>query len=775
MHAGGMKIHIVINRACSIFVPVLLTLLLGAADGATWTKTYGGFNAEYWGLIRQTEDDGYILGGYSASFGSGGYDIWVVKLNGDGSIAWQKSYGGQEQDSINSIDQTSDGGYIVAGTSLSFAQGEYAAWLLKLDPNGNVQWQKSYGGNVEDWINSVQQTPDGGYIAAGGTSSSGAGKYDAWILKLDSNGSVQWQKTYGGNDDDWINKIQCTADGGYIAAGMTKSFGEGDQDIWLLKLESSGGIEWEKTYGGTGTDAALSIQQTSDLGYVAAGYTVSFGAGKQDVWVLKLASDGVPEWQRALGGQEDDMVYSIQQTLDGGYVAAGHTSSFGAGSNDQWLLKLDSGGNIDWQKTFGGGNSEHAYSAEQTLDGGYILSGITDSFGIRGYDLWVLKLDGNGNLFGCPMEGTSNAVVTDTTATGKPSAAIVKNTSVSPSVTEATVADTTAMPITQCQPAISVKPDSVEFGSVKVGNYSQEVVGIFNAGSENIIIGTLTIQGADASQFHLDVDCSGQTLVPASFCNTYVAFYPTSEGTKNGVLSIPSSAASQGTLNVSLTGKGVTSSGISLVSPSDMAPADVCSLYDSYSFAWDETEYFKSHEIQFSLAEDFGQVRVKYKTATPWAKAPLKVWKKILRLPENDDVETPIFWRVVGIRSDKTQVFSDVFSVLVAPRSPVGVPTITPTSRNALPTLSWKHFCSTKFKVTFWNGDTGRKTSVSYILKNPMEIGDLFTKELTAKQWGSIRKLVGDEAGRTIFWSVKSWDALKRHSETETMSFVLQD
>jgi len=238
-----MKIR-VINGIWSIFVSVLLILWLGTAHGATWTKTYGGTDAEYWGLIRETAEGGYILAGHSASFGPGGYDLWVLKLNADGSIVWQKSYGGPEQESINSVDETSDGGYIVAGATVSFAQGQNAAWLLKLDSSGNVQWQKSYGGNIGDGITLIQETPGGGYIAAGLTSSSGAGKNDAWVLKLNASGNIQWQKTYGGTDDDWIYQIQQTADGNYIVAGMTQSFGTGDRDVWLLKLKSNGDVEW---------------------------------------------------------------------------------------------------------------------------------------------------------------------------------------------------------------------------------------------------------------------------------------------------------------------------------------------------------------------------------------------------------------------------------------------------------------------------------------------------------------------------------------------------
>jgi len=417
----------------------------------TWAKTYGGGYADYATSIQQTSDGGYIVAGYTSSFGARWYDFWVLKLDASGDVVWQKTYGGNDDDWANSIQQTSDSGYIVAGGTWSFGAGNYDFWVLKLDASGDVVWEKTYGGGDWDDATSIQQTSDGGYIVAGVTSSFGAGG-DAWVLKLDASGDVVWQKTYGGGYHDWANSIQQTSDGGYIVAGGTSSFGAGYDDVWVLKLNASGDVVWEKTYGGGDNDFARSIQQTSDSGYIVAGGTWSFGAGLTDFWVLKLDASGDVVWQKTYGGGGEDEARSIQQTSDGGYIVAGRTSSFGAGLWDFWVLKLDASGQVLWQKTYGGGSNDEAYSIQQTSDGGYIVAGLTKSFGAGG-SVWVLKLDASGNVENCTPSNlvqTSNAIPASTSIT--PSTPSATPTTPSPTITSTGVAgqDSGATSVTQC-------------------------------------------------------------------------------------------------------------------------------------------------------------------------------------------------------------------------------------------------------------------------------------------------------------------------------------
>jgi hypothetical protein len=209
-----------------------------------------------------------------------------------------------------------------------------------------VKFAKTYGGTSYDWAFSVQQTSDGGYIVAGGTASFGAGWEDIILIKTASNGNISWAKTYGGTHYDHASSVQQTSDGGYIVAGVTWSFGAGSGDIILIKTDANGNISWAKTYGGTNVDGASSVQQTSDGGYIVAGVTYSFGAGSGDIILIKTASNGNISWAKTYGGTNYDRASSVQQTSDGGYIVAGWTNSFGAGNEDVFLIKTDANGNI---------------------------------------------------------------------------------------------------------------------------------------------------------------------------------------------------------------------------------------------------------------------------------------------------------------------------------------------------------------------------------------------------------------------------------------------
>jgi uncharacterized delta-60 repeat protein len=354
-------------------------------------------------------------------------------------LVWAKSYGGANADWASSIQQTSDGGYIVAGYTESFDGG--ALWVLKLNGDGTVSWQKRYGGAYNDEAYSIQQTIDGGYTVAG------CSYGDFWVLKLNTDGAVSWQKRYGGAYNDEAYSIQQISDGGYIVAGYTDSFGADYDGFCVLKLNSDGTVSWQKTYSGADCDYPYSIQQTSDGGYILAG-TSFFGAGGYDFWVLKLNSDGEVSWQKRYGGAGEDFAYSIYQTSDGGYVVAGTTPSFGAGDYDFWVLKLTSTGAVSWQKRYGGTGYDVAYSIQQTSDGGYIVAGYTDSFVTSSYDFWVLKLNSDGTIPFNPASGAqtadTNAVPVDTNCTVTDTTAIVTDTSATVMDTNATVVDTNA-------------------------------------------------------------------------------------------------------------------------------------------------------------------------------------------------------------------------------------------------------------------------------------------------------------------------------------------
>ena len=309
-----------------------------------WTKTYGGGDWDWGYSIQQTLDGGYIVAGETQSFGVGWTDVYLIKTDANGDVIWTKTYGGSGGwDCGNSVQQTSDGGYIIVGYTYSDITGYSDVYLIKTDANGNVEWTKTYGGGGEDCGNSVQQTSDGGYIIVGGITYFDC---DVYLIKTDANGNVEWTKTYGGSGEDCGNSVQQTSDGGYIIVGKTTSFGAGDYDVYLIKTDANGDVIWTKTYGGSGEDCGNSVQQTSDGGYIIAGETWSFGAGASDVYLIKTDANGNVEWTKTYGGGGEDCGNSVQQTSDGGYIIAGGTTSFGAGGGDVYLIKTDVYGNV---------------------------------------------------------------------------------------------------------------------------------------------------------------------------------------------------------------------------------------------------------------------------------------------------------------------------------------------------------------------------------------------------------------------------------------------
>ncbi|MFB0514424.1 MAG: hypothetical protein ACETVQ_02490 [Candidatus Bathyarchaeia archaeon] len=367
----------------------------GIMSNTQWTKTYGGAESEDAYSVVQTADGGYALAGHTDSYGAGG-DFWLVKTDAPGSHQWNKTYGGADYDSAYSVVQTADGGYALAGTIGSFGAGDF--WLVKTDSAGNQLWNQTFGGENTEYAWSVVQTADGGYALAGLTYSFGAGGGDFWLVKTDSAGNALWNRTYGGTGWEEARSMVQTADGGYALAGHTNSFGAGGSDFWLVKTDSAGNQLWNQTFGGASAEDAYSVVQTADGGYALAGETNSFGAGDADFWLVKTDSAGNHQWNKTYGGTGWEEARSMVQTADGGYALAGHTSSYGAGGRDFWLVKTDSAGNQQWTKTDGGASDDAAYSLVQTVDGGYALAGYTYSFGAGGADFWLVKTDVESGL-----------------------------------------------------------------------------------------------------------------------------------------------------------------------------------------------------------------------------------------------------------------------------------------------------------------------------------------------------------------------------------------
>jgi len=415
-----------------------------------WQKDFGGSAADDIYSLQQTADGGYILAGVTSSGISGSKtitnngptDAWLIRLDGNGNELWEKSYGGTNGDACLSIQKTSDGGYVLGGGSTSGASGNKSStnygsldcWVVRLDANFNKLWDNSFGGSSLDIDLSVQQNTNGGYILGGysysGVSGNkttavfGSGLPDFWAVCVDSNGNKLWEGDFGGTGSDTLYTAITTRDGGYLLGGDSSSGVSGNKtnvnfgatDFWLVKIDANGNKIWDKAFGGDGSETVNEIQQTSDNGFILVGSSTSGvsgnkttpGYGGEDSWVIRLDATGNIVWQKSFGGDDTDWASSVCQTSDGGFIVGNYSTSGVSGtktspnygSSDMWIIRLDSAGNEIWESSFGGSGSDGVTDIQQTSDGGFVIGGITLS-GVGGNktvpnfgsdDYWVIKL-----------------------------------------------------------------------------------------------------------------------------------------------------------------------------------------------------------------------------------------------------------------------------------------------------------------------------------------------------------------------------------------------
>jgi hypothetical protein len=422
-----------------------------------WDARFGGSSEDALRSLQQTANGGYILGGVTYSGISGdktqasqGFnDYWMVKTDTNGVKEWDARFGGSSSDDFRSLEQTADGGYILGGFSESgisgdktqVSQGSTDYWIVKTDANGVKQWDTRFGGSGEDYLISLQQTADGGYILGGYSDSeisgdktqASQGGFDYWIVKTDANGIKQWDARFGGSSDDFFRSLEQTADAGYILGGFTYSAISGDKtqasqgydDYWIVKTDVNGVKQWDARFGGSSTDYLYSLKQTADEGYILGGRSYSAISGDKtqasqggfDYWIVKTDAIGVKQWDARFGGSSTDDLSSIQQTIDGGYILGGDSYSgingdktqASQGGPDYWIVKTDANGAKQWDARFGGSDYDFLLnSLQQTADGGYILGGTSYS-GVSGdktqasqggSDYWMVKVASacNGGL-----------------------------------------------------------------------------------------------------------------------------------------------------------------------------------------------------------------------------------------------------------------------------------------------------------------------------------------------------------------------------------------
>jgi hypothetical protein len=374
------------------FTLFTLTTTIHAQPDSLWSKTFGGENDESCYSLIQTADGGYALAGDTRSFGTGRSDMWLIKTNEDGDSLWSRTYGGEDYEKCCSFIQNADGGFALAGYTTSFGAGNKDFWLVVTDENGEELWSQTYGGQYDEYCNSIIPTADGGFALMGYTDSFGEGSADFWIIVTDNEGDSLWSKTYGGEGGDVIYSATQTTDGGFAMAGHTWSYGEGLTDFWLVVTDDNGEELWSQSYGGRNYDICYSVIQATDKGIVLAGLTGPFAEGGSDFWLVVTDENGDVRWCQMYGSRGYyDFIESVIQTPDNGFTLAGATCSFGNHSSDFWLIRTNENGNHLWSSRFGGEESDVCNSVIQTRDGGYVLAGKTNSFGAGGDDFWLVK------------------------------------------------------------------------------------------------------------------------------------------------------------------------------------------------------------------------------------------------------------------------------------------------------------------------------------------------------------------------------------------------
>lgn len=460
------KITIIKSVSICLFF-LNFTLICAQPAAKIWDKRFGGVGEDELQSIISVNNGAYLLGGWSTS-GVGGektearrgnQDYWVVKIDGNGNKVWDKTFGGNDWDVLNSQLTTNDGGYLLGGTSNSGAngdksqasQGDADFWIVKIDENGSKVWDKRFGGTWYDDLVSMVATNDGGYLLGGRSNSdnngdktqfSYGGSFDYWIIKIDENGNKIWDKRFGGTNNEYLSCMIKTSDGNFLLGGFSYSGISGDktqtfqgyEDYWIVKIDGNGNKIWDKTFGGTAPDNMKSIVPIFDGGFLlggdsysgASGDKTQLSQGSADYWIVRIDEFGNKIWDLRFGGADYDFLEKIIQTTDNGFLLTGYSSSglegdktqTSRGENDCWIVKIDDNGNKIWDKRFGAINNDYLRDALITVDGDFMLGGTSDSNAngdktqpsiFRTIDYWLIKVSGLCSL-SLNLVSTSNDI-----------------------------------------------------------------------------------------------------------------------------------------------------------------------------------------------------------------------------------------------------------------------------------------------------------------------------------------------------------------------------
>ncbi len=383
--------------SCIFLVTLVVSLIIipyANALTSTWNKTYGGSSNDRAFSLIKTQEGGYALLGTSMSFSvSGLVSALLVTTDADGNLLWNQTYAGLGATYPDALVQTSDGGYALAGYTYTIdGTSSSSPWFAKTDSAGNLQWNKTYN-ELGSLIGNLVQTSDGGYALVGFATISDQ-LIQAWLAKTDANGTIQWKQTYGTSGENELYTIIQTSDGGYTLGGYTTSTGAGQNDFWIIKTDSNGTMLWNYAYGTSSHDMLSTFVQTSDGGYALFGYSNSSSTSTEDFMMIKISASGILEWTKIYEDSNIDEAFSGIQTSDGGYALAGVTAATN-GTVYGRMIKTDTDGGLQWSKTYGASNENVLYTLVEVTDGGYVLTGFTKTTA-SSEDYWLLKTDQNG-------------------------------------------------------------------------------------------------------------------------------------------------------------------------------------------------------------------------------------------------------------------------------------------------------------------------------------------------------------------------------------------
>lgn len=374
----------------------LLAASTAVAQDTLWTRAYGGAANDLAYSVCELDDGGFMICGGTESFGAGNWDVYILRTDRDGDTLWTRTYGGSDYDIAWELDQTADGHFVLAGETSSFGAGDRDVYLLKIDSQGDTVWTRTYGGSGFDRGTGVTVTSDGRYAVSGRTASFGAGDSDAYLVIVNADGDTLGSRTYGGSQLDVAFSVEETQDSGFVLCGATASSGAGSYDYYLVKTDSQGDLEWARTYGGQGADWGHAAMPTADGGYIIVGAAMSFGHGQYDAYFVETDSAGDTTWTRVYGDMYMDAGNSVREIPDDGYIVAGVSGNLDAGAGELYLWRLDAGGDTLWARGYDRGgvnNYQMAGDIRATSDSCYIVVGEAETFGSSINDAWILKIE----------------------------------------------------------------------------------------------------------------------------------------------------------------------------------------------------------------------------------------------------------------------------------------------------------------------------------------------------------------------------------------------